>query len=65
MRADAVSCGAGNLEHIGDIQLALGVIGVELLEGVGKHAPIKRENAGVDLIDLALLFGGILLLHDG
>lgn len=65
MRADAVPRGTGNLKHIGDIQLALGVIGVEFLEGIGKHAPIKGENAGIDLIDLALFFGGILLLHDG
>ena len=65
VRADAVAVFAGNLQNIGDVELALGVIGVELRQSVTKHGTVEREDAGVDLAHLSLFLRGVLLFHDG
>src|SRR5690606_41843471 len=56
--------GAGDAEHGGGVGLALGVVGGQLLQGVGEHGRVERVDAGVDLVDPVLLGGGVLLLDD-
>ena len=42
-------------QHVGQVQLALGVVAVELLEHGHQRAAVERVDAGVDLADLQLL----------
>ena len=65
MRADVVTGGAGDFQNIGDVELALGVVGIQLGQGVAQNSAVESENAGVDLIDAQLLGRSVLLLDDG
>ena len=62
--ADRAAVGAGDPEHIGEVHLALGVVGADAGEGVAQHRDVEGVDAGVDLVDLALLRGGVLVLDD-
>ena len=62
--ADRTAGVPGDGEHVGDVQLALLVVGVQPGQGVPQDAGVEGEDAGVDLVDLALGVGGVLLLGD-
>jgi hypothetical protein len=47
--------------HIGQIQLALCVLGLETAQGRVQQAATEAVNRGVDLPDLALSLGGVAM----
>ena len=47
--------GAQQRQHVGQVELALGVVGVELGERVEQRAAVEQVEAGVDLADRELL----------
>ena len=47
------------LQDLRKVQLALGVVGRELGQGVPEGLRVKAEDPGVDLVDRELLVGGI------
>ncbi len=55
---------AGDLDDVGQVQLALRVVRVELPERGAQELGVERVHAGVDLGDGRLLLGGVGLLHD-
>ena len=55
---------AGDLDGVGQVVLALGVVVGELRQRLGEELGVEGEDPGVDLVDLALLGGGVLLLDD-
>lgn len=52
-------------EDVGEVLLALAVVGPDLPERVGEQLAVEREHPGVDLTDRALRLGRVLVLHDG
>ena len=46
-------------QHVGQVELALGVVGVERRERGDQRAAVERVDAGVDLADLQLLGGRV------
>ena len=50
--------------HVGEVVLALRVVGVQTLQVLEKHASIEAVGAGVDLADHLLLRAEVLLLDD-
>ncbi len=64
-RADAVPGLAQDAEDVGEVLLALAVVGTDLAEGVGEQGAVEGEDARVDLADRALGVGGVLVLDDG
>ena len=63
--AHRVAVVAGDAEHVGEVELALGVVGAQPGQGVPQDGGVEGEDTGVDLGDG--LFGGrgVLLLDDG
>ena len=64
---DLLAVGAQEREHVGQVELALGVVGGERLERGEEVAAGERVDAGVDLADRLLLGGrvaGLLRLDD-
>ena len=55
---------AADLEHVGEIELALGVIIADLGQRVEQGAGVEAVEAGVALVDRCLLGRGVLLLDD-
>ena len=51
-------------EDVGEVELALGVVGVQPAEAVAQGGGVEGVDAGVDLADGALGVGGVLLLDD-
>ena len=51
-------------DNIGDIELALRVVVVELRQPAFEIGTVRNQNAGVNFTNLALLFTRIFLLHD-
>ncbi len=51
-------------QQIGEVVLALGVVGRELPEMVEQGIRLENVDAGVDLVDAQLLGGGVLRLDD-
>src|SRR5690606_28104384 len=62
--ADRVALAAGDAEDIGEVELALRVVGLQLGEGGPQDGRVEGEHTGVDLGDGALLIGGVLLLDN-
>ncbi len=59
--------GTQDRQHVGQVQLALGVVGADLAERVEQLAAVERVDAAVDLADLQLGRGrvaGLLRLDD-
>jgi hypothetical protein len=57
--------GHGELDHVGQVVLALGVAVVQPRQPAFEQAGRHGHDAAVDLVDLALGLGGVLLLDDG
>ena len=55
---------AANLEHVGEVELALGVVIADLGQRVEQGAGVEAVEAGVALVDRRLLGRGVLLLDD-
>ena len=51
-------------DHVGQVLLALGVLGGELAEGLHQQRRLERVHAGVDLADRPLVGGRVALLDD-
>src|SRR5579875_2208468 len=62
--ADAVTVTAQDDHHVGQVLLTLRVAGRHPLDRVGEQGAVERVAAGVDLVDPALLLGGVRLLDD-
>ena len=52
---DEPACLAHRRQDVGQVQLALGVVGVQAPERVDQRGRVERVDAGVDLADLELL----------
>ncbi len=52
-----------HLDHVGQVVLTLGVLRVQPAQGGGQNAAAEAVDRGVDLVDLALLVGGVSLLY--
>ena len=55
---------AADLKHVGEIELALGVVVADLGQRVEQGASVETVEAGVALVDRRLLGRGVLLLDD-
>ena len=55
---------AADLKHVGEVELALGVVVADLGQRVEQGARVEAIEAGVALVDRRLLGRGILLLDD-
>ena len=67
VRRDRLSVGAQEIEHLRQIQLALGVVGAQAWQRALQRARVEGEDAGVDLSDLELLGARVAVrlgLHD-
>ena len=51
------------LDEVGQVELALGVVGLEPLDRLDEKACLDRDDAAVDLAHGTLLIGGVLVLH--
>ena len=60
-----VALRTGDGQHIGNVLLALSVIGGHLKQGFAQHVGVKGVDTGVDLGNLELFGGGVLRLDDG
>src|SRR5690606_2602622 len=63
-RTDPATVGACDAEHIGEVQLALGVVGGQPGQRGGEHVRGERVHPRVDLGDPQLLGVGVLVFHD-
>ena len=66
VRADRLALGAQQRQHVGQVELALRVVGAQLLQRLEQVAARERVDAGVDLADRLLLgrrVAGRLGLH--
>jgi len=57
--------GTSDRQHIGEVDLALGVVPPDPVEGRTEHLGVEDVHRGVDLGDRALLLGRVALLHHG
>jgi transposase len=64
VRADEAAGAAGDGKGVGDVLLALGVVGGHLLECVAQDVGVESVDARVDLGDGPLLVRAVLLLDD-
>ena len=55
---------AANLEHVGEVELALSVVVADLGQRVEQGTGVEAVEAGVALVDRRLLGRGVLLLDD-
>ncbi len=62
--ADPATGGVGDGDDVGEVALALGVVGPDLPERLAQDGDVEGVDAGVDLGDGALLLGRVLLLDD-
>ncbi len=63
-RADALAVAAGDAQHVGQVELALRVVGRQPRQAVAQHRRVERVHTGVDLGDQLFGGGGVLLLDD-
>ena len=63
-RAHRTAVGTGEGDHIGEVDLALGVVPVQPAQRAAQHTGLHHIHRGVDLTDLQLIGCGVLLLHD-
>ena len=54
----------GNGQDVGQVHLALGVVGADLGQGRTQHGGVEGVDAGVDFVHGQLFGRGVLLLHD-
>ncbi len=59
VRAHSPVVRAHDRQHVGQVVLALGVVGPDLGQRAGQRRAVKGEHPGVDLADLQLLFGRV------
>jgi hypothetical protein len=52
------------LDRVGEVELPLRVVGVEVLEGAPERIGLEEVEGGVQLLDRALILGRVLLLDD-
>ena len=62
--ADGEAVLAGQAHGVGEVVLALGVVVGDPRQRRDQELGVEGEDPGVDLVDLALLGRGVLLLHD-
>ena len=62
--ADTQAVLAGDPDHVGQVELALGVVVGQPRQRADEELGVEGEDPGVDLGDLALVGRGVLLLHD-
>ena len=55
---------AADLEHVGEVELALGIVVADLSQRIEQSACVEAVEAGVALVDRRLLGRGVLLLDD-
>ncbi len=63
---DGVLAGPEHRQHVGEVELALGVVGPHLAERIEQRAALEGEDPGVHLADRELELGGVarrLRLH--
>ena len=53
-----------DLQHVGEVELALGVVVAHLLQSLEQRTGVEAVEAGIALADGRLLGRGVLLLHD-
>ena len=63
--AHAEPAAAGDADDVGEVLLALRVVGAHLGQGLAQQHRVEGVDPAVDLADRALLVGGVLLLDDG
>ena len=61
---DAAAGGAGQGQHVGEVLLALGVVGGDVGQRVAQHGGVEGVDAGVDLADVAFGVRGVLVFAD-
>jgi len=64
VRADPATIAPGDLDDVGEVVLALGVVVGDPGDRVGEETSVEREDAAADLPDGGLLGGGVPLLDD-
>ena len=62
--ADAQAVLAGDPDHVGQVELTLGVVVGQPRQRADEELGVEGQDPGVDLGDLALVGRGVLLLHD-
>ena len=62
--ADAVAHAAEHADDVGEVVLALGVVGREVAQRRAEQVATERVDAGADLVDGQLLERGVALLDD-
>ena len=65
MGADRQPVGDGTADDVGEVQLALDVVGVEACDRVGEEPAVDGEDAAVHLADHAFGVVGVSVLADG
>ena len=63
-RAHVPAVGPGQGQHIGEVELALGVAAVQPGQRTSQHVGVEHVDRGVDLVDRALHVVGVPLLDD-
>ena len=63
-RLNLVTLGMRQGNDVGDIEFTLGIIIVQLAQPALQIAAVGHQNAGVDLINLALLIAGIFMFDN-
>ena len=58
-RVDGPLVGAHDRQHVGQVVLALGVVGPHLLQRHQQRVAVEREHARVDLADLTFVLGRV------
>ena len=63
-RADGTVEVVGVAEDVGEVLLALGVVGAQVGQAVAQDCGVEDVDAGVDLADQELFVGGVPVLDD-
>ncbi len=61
---DLFAFGHGHRHQIGQVQLALGIFGLHLLQSASQKSRLHHVNAGIDLAHLALRRRAVLVFDD-
>ncbi len=59
-----MALGGGHREDVGQIQLALGVVGPQSRQPAAQRTDPGGDDAGIHLVDAALLRAGVAVLDD-
>ena len=63
-RPHRATVGPGDREDVGEVHLALRVVGADAAERIAQHREVEGVDARVDLVDRELVVGGVLVLDD-